>query len=250
MRSALIAVRVRRGVRAGGVAAVLAAAAATAAPGAPAAAVGQNHGTVSVDPHRAAPGAQVKVHVTGCKGRWAVAKSPVFVSDVHLSAGHGSDKADKADKTDKVEKPSGTQKADEADEAAKAAGSAARPLWGDAMISSRARPGRHEVTVRCEADELRGSVEVVEHGQGHDTRPEAHKSPVHPVHAGGGGMAAEVADASRIAGQAAAARKGEGEGEDGGPGLPHTVVGAVLAAVATLAVAGRALVLRRRRSGE
>ncbi|MFJ7259487.1 hypothetical protein ACIQV2_04835 [Streptomyces globosus] len=244
MRSALIAVRVRRGVRAGGVAAVLAAAAAMAAPGVPAAAAGQDHGTVSVDPHRAAPGAQVKVHVTGCKGRWAVAKSSVFVSDVHLSAGHGSDKAEKAEK---AEKPGG---ADRADESAKADGAAAKPLWGDAVISSRARPGRHEVTVRCEADELRGSVEVVPHAEGRDTRPEPHKSPVHPVHAGGGGMAAEVADASRITGQAAAARKGEGEGEGGGPGLPHTVVGAVLAAAATLAVAGRALVLRRRRSGE
>ncbi|MFJ7164776.1 hypothetical protein ACIQUV_04675 [Streptomyces globosus] len=243
MRSALIAVRVRRGVRAGGVAAVLAAAAAMAAPGVPAAA-GQDHGTVSVDPHRAAPGAQVKVHVTGCKGRWAVAKSSVFVSDVHLSAGHGSDKAEKAEK---AEKPGG---ADRADESAKADGAAAKPLWGDAVISSRARPGRHEVTVRCEADELRGSVEVVPHAEGRDTRPEPHKSPVHPVHAGGGGMAAEVADASRITGQAAAARRGEGEGEGGGPGLPHTVVGAVLAAAATLAVAGRALVLRRRRSGE
>ncbi|MEF2525214.1 hypothetical protein [Streptomyces sp. CS62] len=182
--------------------------------------------------------------MTGCKGRWAVAKSSVFVSDVHLSAGHGSDKAEKAEK---AEKPGG---ADRADESAKADGAAAKPLWGDAVISSRARPGRHEVTVRCEADELRGSVEVVPHAEGRDTRPEPHKSPVHPVHAGGGGMAAEVADASRITGQAAAARRGEGEGEGGGPGLPHTVVGAVLAAAATLAVAGRALVLRRRRSGE
>jgi hypothetical protein len=57
-------------------------------------------------------------------------------------------------------------------------------------------------------------------------------------------MSAEVAETTRLA--AAAKREHGGDG----PGLPHTVIGAVLAAAATLAVAGRALALRRRRSGQ
>ncbi|MFK0255660.1 hypothetical protein [Streptomyces sp. NPDC090445] len=292
MRSALIALRV------GGVAAALAAFTAVAAGPAvsvPAAlfAGEEDRGGVSVDPHRAAPGAQAKLRVRGCDARWATAKSSVFVAEVHLSSGRDGD---------------GT-------------------LRGDAMISSRAEPGRHDIRVRCDNSDLSGSVEVVrrgsngqeygqeqgkdsaaedhakdhakdsaakdpakDHGQGDRDegrdkdrdegrdkdrdkdqdegreegrdegreRPDPHRSPVGPVHAGGGGMAAELAETARTAERAdgaggdratatVAAKKDHG---DDGPGLPHTVIGAVLAAAATLAVAGRALALRRRRSGE
>ncbi|MEU6757543.1 hypothetical protein [Streptomyces sp. NPDC046685] len=115
------------------------------------------------------------------------------------------------------------------------------PLYGDAMISSHASPGWHSVRVMCDGHEkISGSVQISEH------RPHHHPSPFWPVHAGGGGMSAELAAADPAA-AAATAKKQHG---DDGPGLPHTVIGAVLAAAATLAVAGRALTLRRRRSGE
>ncbi|MGW5346836.1 hypothetical protein [Streptomyces sp. NPDC004050] len=327
MRSALIA------LRAGGLATALAAFTAVAGPAASAPtayfAGEEDRGGVSVDPHRAEPGAQVKLRVHGCDARWATARSSVFVAEAHLSSGPDGD---------------GT-------------------LRGDTMISSRAEPGRYDVRVRCDGSELRGSLEVgrrggqaqgkesakdsgkdsgkdpgkglgrdpdrdssrergedsargrgedstggrgedsgkehdkesarerdedsakerdgdssKEHGQvdpdeGRE-RPDPHESPIRPVHAGGGGMAAELAETARIAerakqaggaGTADAAGGTDGAGADAartaavaakknhgadGPGLPHTVVGAVLAAAATLAVAGRALTLRRRRSGE
>ncbi|THA37248.1 hypothetical protein E6W17_22530 [Streptomyces sp. A1547] len=182
----------------------------------------ENRGGVSVDPHQAEPGAQVKLRVRGCEDKWASAKSAVFVSEVHLSSGRDGD----------------------------------RTLTGDAMVSSTAQPGWHDIRVKCDGgeDRVRGSIEVVrrrdDHEKGHDKerekerdRPDPHRSPVWPVHAGGGGMSAELAAQD----QAAAAKKNHG---GDGPGLPHTVIGAVLAAAATLAVAFRALTLRRRRSGE
>ncbi|MEU6864080.1 hypothetical protein ABZ924_12515 [Streptomyces sp. NPDC046876] len=275
MRSALIAVRT------GGVAVALAALAAVSAPPT-ALAAEEVRGSVSVDPHQGEPGAQVKLRVRGCDGRWAAATSAVFVADANLSSGRDGD----------------------------------RTLGGDAMISSRAQPGWHDIRVSCDGEEVRGSVEVVRHregddrdkerekeqekgrdkerdkerdqgrdesrdqgrdesrdqgrdesrdqGQGRDEHPDAHRTPSKPSHAGGGGMAAKLAEADRLArtqsgaqagtgagaaaqDQAAAAKKSHG---GDGPGLPHTVIGAVLAAAATLAVAGRALALRRRRSGE
>ncbi|TDU78031.1 hypothetical protein [Streptomyces sp. KS 21] len=215
MRSALIA------LRATGVAVALTALTAVSAPTVLAAGE-ENRGGVSVDPHQAEPGAQVKLRVRGCEDKWASAKSAVFVSEVHLSSGRDGD----------------------------------RTLTGDAMVSSTAQPGWHDIRVKCDGgeDRVRGSIEVVrrrdDHEKGHDKerekerdRPDPHRSPVWPVHAGGGGMSAELAAQD----QAAAAKKNHG---GDGPGLPHTVIGAVLAAAATLAVAFRALTLRRRRSGE
>lgn len=228
MRSALTALRVTAA------AAALTAFTAVSAPTALAAGE-ENRGSVSVDPHQAEPGAQVTLRVHGCEGKWASARSAVFVSEVHLSSGRDGD----------------------------------RSLSGDAMVSSRAQPGRHDIRVKCDGDEdrVRGSIEVVRRRDDHEKdrerekdrdhekdrdRPNPHESPVRPVHAGGGGMAAELArSAAQGQGQpqdqAAAAKKNHG---GDGPGLPHTVIGAVLAAAATLAVAFRALTLRRRRSGE
>ncbi|MFF3858485.1 hypothetical protein [Streptomyces sp. NPDC002209] len=211
MRSALIA------LRATGVAVALTALTAVSAPTALAAGE-ENRGGVSVDPHQAEPGVQVKLRVRGCEDKWASAKSAVFVSEVHLSSGRDGDKT----------------------------------LTGDAMVSSQAQPGWHDIRVKCDGgeDRVRGSIEVVRRRDDRDKerekerdRPNPHQSPVWPVHAGGGGMSAELAAQD----QAAAAKKNHG---GDGPGLPHTVIGAVLAAAATLAVAFRALTLRRRRSGE
>ncbi|WP_327132224.1 hypothetical protein OG311_14985 [Streptomyces sp. NBC_01343] len=220
MRTALIALRVT------GVAVALTALTAVSSPTALAAGE-EKSGSVSVDPRQAEPGAQVKLRVHGCEDKWATAKSAVFVSEVHLSSGRDGDKS----------------------------------LSGDAMISSHAQPGWHPVQVKCDGgeDRIRGTVEVVRRRDDREKdrdrdRPNPHQTPVWPVHAGGGGMSAELAATDRAVraaqaaqDQAAAAKKSHG-GE--GPGLSHTVVGAVLAAAATLAVAFRALTLRRRRSGE
>ncbi|MGR4878893.1 hypothetical protein ACIPUC_05570 [Streptomyces sp. LARHCF249] len=165
-----------------------------------------DRGSISVEPNPAHPGSQVKLRVNGCDGTRGAAKSSVFVGDAELYGREGG----------------------------------RSPLYGEAVISSHAQPGRHSVRVTCDGhDKVSGSIEISHR------RPSHHASPVWPVHAGGGGMSAELAENSR---PAAAAKKDDHD--DDGPGLPHTVIGAVLAAAATLAVAGRALALRRRRSGD
>ena len=102
MRSALIA------LRAAGVAVTLTAVSAVTAP--LALAGEDSRGSVSANPSPAQPGSQVKLRVSGCDGRWATAKSAVFVSDVDLS--HRDDGG---------------------------------PLFGDAMISSHAEPGWYDI---------------------------------------------------------------------------------------------------------
>ncbi|MEV7522207.1 hypothetical protein [Streptomyces sp. NPDC091371] len=207
MRSVLIA------LRAAGVAVALTAFSAVAAPTALAGEEdrgdrGDRGGSISVEPNPAHPGAQVKLRVHGCQGTRGAAKSSVFVDDVDLY-GRDGDRS---------------------------------PLYGHGLIRSHASPGWHSIRVTCDGhDKVSGSIEIAHH------RPSHHASPVWPVHAGGGGMAAEVAKQPQTSELAATAKKDHG---GDGPGLPHTVIGAVLAAVATLAVAGRALTLRRRRSGE
>ncbi|MFD9407776.1 hypothetical protein ACFWBN_12265 [Streptomyces sp. NPDC059989] len=204
MRSVLIALRVT------GVAVALTALTAVAAPTALAGeedrwGSGGDRGSISVDPDPAHPGAQVKLRVQGCDGTRGAAKSSVFVADVDLYGRDGG----------------------------------RSPLYGDALIRAHAEPGRHSIRVTCDGhDKISGSIEIGRH------QPSHHASPVWPVHAGGGGMSAEIQETSRLA---AAAKKDHG---GDGPGLPHTVIGAVLAAAATLAVAGRALTLRRRRNGD
>ncbi|MFJ3924868.1 hypothetical protein [Streptomyces sp. NPDC090022] len=214
MRTALLALRVT------GAAVVLTAVSAVTVPAA--LADEGNRGTVSVSPSTARPGEEVELRVHGCDGRRGWAKSPVFVADAELFGreGHGS------------------------------------PLFGDAKIRVHAAPGWHTIRVNCDGrhDKATGSIQIVRHGGGHqgdhhgsgqkgdhhgEHRPDHRPTPVWPVHAGGGGMSAELA--------ASTAKK---QHDSDGPGLPHTVIGAVLAAVATLAVAGKALAMRRRRSAE
>ncbi|WP_405492518.1 hypothetical protein [Streptomyces sp. NBC_00096] len=226
MRSDLIA------LRAAGVAVALTALSAVTAP--IAFAEEWNRGSVSADPHPAEPGAQVKLRVRGCDEDWAVAQSAVFVSEVRLSAGRDD----------------------------------GRTLWGDAMIRSWAEPGRHDIKIKCGGrggEREWGTIEIERRREHH---PDPHHTPVWPVHAGGGGMSAELATkakaeqvkAEQVKAEQAAAGTAAGSAQlaatakkshgGDGPGLPHTVIGAVLAAAATLAVAGRAMTLRRRRSGE
>lgn len=221
MRSDLIALRVT------GVAVALTALSAVTAPFAFAEEDWKrDRGSVSADPNPAEPGAQVKLRVRGCDDDWAVASSVVFVSEVRLSTGRDD----------------------------------RRTLWGDAMIRSWAEPGRHDIKIKCGGRGGEREWGTIEIERRREHRPDPHHTPVWPVHAGGGGMSEEIAAKSKAAGAAdaakaadsaqlaAAAAKKSHTGD--GPGLPHTVIGAVLAAAATLAVAGRALTLRRRRSGE
>lgn len=214
MRSDLIAFRVT------GVAVALTALSAVTAPFAFAEDWNRERGSVSADPNPAEPGAQVKLRVRGCEEDWAVAQSVVFVSEVRLSTGRDD----------------------------------RRTLWGDAMIRSWAEPGRHDIKIKCGGRGGEREWGTIEIERRREHRPNPHHTPIWPVHAGGGGMSEEIAAKSKAAGAAAdsaqlaaAAKKSQ---ESDGPGLPHTVIGAVLAAAATLAVAGRALTLRRRRSGE
>ncbi|MFE9564396.1 hypothetical protein ACFYM0_25190 [Streptomyces sp. NPDC006487] len=185
----------------------------------------RDRGSVSADPNPAEPGAQVKLRVRGCDEDWAVASSVVFVSEVRLSTGRDD----------------------------------RRTLWGDAMIRSWAEPGRHDIKIKCGGRGGEREWGTIEIERRREHRPDPHHTPVWPVHAGGGGMSEEIAAKSKAAGSAEAAKAADSaqlaaatkKSHDGdGPGLPHTVIGAVLAAAATLAVAGRALTLRRRRSGE
>ncbi|MER5807964.1 hypothetical protein ABT143_07170 [Streptomyces sp. NPDC002033] len=200
-------------LRVAGVAVALTAATAVTAPAALANENDRDRGSVSADPNPVEPGGQVKIRVRGCDGDRGIAISPVFAAEAHLRSGPGD-----------------------------------RSLYGETLISPHARPGWHEVKVKCDGgrDEgLRGSIEIRER----DHHPDPHHTPVWPVHAGGGGMAAQVAESTQLAeGTQLAAATKKSHGGDG-PGLSQTVIGAVLAAAASLAVAGRALTLRRRRNG-
>ncbi|MFG2295379.1 hypothetical protein [Streptomyces sp. NPDC048603] len=240
MRTALLA------LRATGAAAALTAVSVFAGPAA--LAEEGNRGTVWATPTTAEPGAQVELRVLGCDGGKGVAKSPVFVSPVplHGRGGHGGRSVYGGE------------------------------LFGEAMISSHAKPGWHTIEAHCEggAGRATGSIQVVPHRGGghdkpdhdkpdhgkpdHDRPPYAHHTPRWPVHAGGGGMAGKLPGAEQLpaagkpAGNPAAENLAAAKKHPApqGPGLPHTLIGAFLAAAATLAVAGRALKLRRRRSGE
>ncbi|WP_444970920.1 hypothetical protein [Streptomyces sp. SAI-25] len=95
-------------------------------------------------------------------------------------------------------------------------------IYAEATIRSDAGPGTYDVWVTCEngKGKATGALTVIHH-----TRP----SPVAPVKAGGGGTAT------------LAERGADSEG----PGVRHAVMGLVLAAVASVAVALRTS--RRRR---
>ncbi|GGT27893.1 hypothetical protein [Streptomyces purpureus] len=190
------------------------------APAAPSHAEGGVH--VTVTPSTAAPGADVDIRVTGCKGTAGKARSKAFVADAELSRREG-----------------GTY-----------------PLFGDTTMKSDVSPGTYKVTVVCDGRDHpnAGSFEVgPKHRPTHEPEPshhpthrptyepthQPHHSPVAPVRAGGGGAASmaaapESADTTTV--------------EEQGPGTRHTVIGLVLAAVAAVLVALRSV--RRRRGAD
>ncbi|WP_455353575.1 hypothetical protein [Streptomyces sp. SYSU K217416] len=191
----------------------------------------EKRATLTVVPSTVEPGGEIELRVNGCERRTGTATAAVFVDDADLAAvgGQGS------------------------------------PLFGEAMIRPKAPAGWHTIQVHCDGreDVATGRVRVVEEGgprhettddptreptlepthkqpyrptvkPTHTQEPTRHESPVSPVRAGGGGTSPQAAHASHTA-------------EDDGPGTRQTVVGVLLAAAATVAVAGRA-VRRRRRS--
>ncbi|GAA3395282.1 hypothetical protein [Streptomyces roseoviridis] len=118
---------------------------------------------VTVIPSTAAPGADVDVRVTGCKGTTGAAKSPAFVADAELTGRDGGK----------------------------------NPLHGDATVRSGLDEGTYKVGVTCDGHDHPGvgTVHVKRHHEP-SHRPTHHPSPVAPVRAGGGGTAAFAAPAA------------------------------------------------------
>ncbi|MER5176943.1 hypothetical protein ABT009_00935 [Streptomyces sp. NPDC002896] len=160
---------------------------------------------VSVSPSGPAPGSGIELQARGCTGRTAVARSAVFVADAELTVREGAASGD------------GTL------------------LYGETTIRSTVTAGTYEIKIACDGrdDKAKGSITVADRSAA-TTAPSAPASPTAPVHAGGGGAAAQLA-----------ASHTDVE-EDAGPGKVQAVVGLVLAAVAAVAVAYRSV--RRRRS--
>ncbi|MFF8092252.1 hypothetical protein [Streptomyces sp. NPDC016675] len=125
-----------------------AAVAAALAPIAPAAHAADGGG-VSVSPSAPVPGGDVRLRVSDCTEKTAVAVSAAFVSDVKLSLSR-SDGA----------------------------------LVGAGSVRSTLEAGAYAVRITC-GDAARESTVTV----GERRRPAAHSSPVAPVDAGGGGTA-------------------------------------------------------------
>ncbi|MYW66022.1 hypothetical protein GTY65_18475 [Streptomyces sp. SID8379] len=161
------------------------------------AAQAEGGGSVTVTPYGVPPGSEVDLRVSGCDGTTGKASSAAFVSTVSLG-------------------PSADQPT----------------LFAEARVKSSTAPGTYDILVVCPGrdivSEIKGSIRVM--GSSHTVTP----TPTAPVHAGGGGAAAELAAAHPAAAPSE------------GPGTRHAVIGLVLAAVAAVAVAFRSV--RRRRS--
>ncbi|MFF3458026.1 PT domain-containing protein [Streptomyces sp. NPDC002730] len=172
---------------------------------------------VTVAPSSAAPGGKVELRVSGCKGTTGAVASQGFVLDAELSRRVGQN----------------TQ------------------LFGNTLVKAGAKPGAYDVNVICDGHghSASGRVQVVQHqpaqqptnqpspqsAQQPTNQPSQQPTPVAPVRAGGGGAAAQLA-----------ARDAGVNRQNAGPGVPHTVIGLVLAGVAAVAVASRTS--RRRRT--
>ncbi|MGW8062823.1 hypothetical protein ACVV2G_11210 [Streptomyces ziwulingensis] len=112
-------------------------------------------GGVSVSPSAPAPGSDVRLRVSDCTEKTAVAVSAAFVSDVKLSL-------------------SGSEGV----------------LVGSSTVRSTMEAGAYAVRVTCGGTAREGTVTI-----GGKRRPAAPASPVAPVDAGGGGTARLAADA-------------------------------------------------------
>lgn len=158
---------------------------------------------VEVTPADVRPGDEVEVRVRGCEERHGVARSEVFVAEAKLAP--AVDEATGADRTDDTDRTGGTERA---------GGAGGGELFGEARVSSSARPGSYRVEVACDGEDARftGRVTVAGdeggRGDGHDSgdrgreeggqtggsHPQAEASepaplPTAPVQAGGGGTA-------------------------------------------------------------
>lgn len=179
----------------------------------------------TVTPATAAPGADVDVRVTGCKGTTGAAKSPAFVADAELTGRDGGKNA----------------------------------LFGDTSLKSGLEDGTYKVTVICDGHDHAdvGSVQVRRHQEPthrpthqpthqptHEPthQPTHHSSPIAPVRAGGGGAAAAFA-APAAPGVAQTA-------DEAGLGTPYTLMGLGMAALAAIAVALRSAARRRGGAGQ
>ncbi|MEU9013013.1 hypothetical protein AB0D12_25285 [Streptomyces sp. NPDC048479] len=168
---------------------------------------------VTIAPASAAPGGRIELRVSGCKGTTGAVASQGFVADAELSRRVGQN----------------TQ------------------LFGNTMVKVGVKPGAYDVNVTCDGlgHSASGRVQVVQHQpaqqptnqatQQPTNQPSQQPTPVAPVRAGGGGAAAQLA-----------ARDASVNRQNAGPGVPHTVIGLVLAGVAAVAVASRTS--RRRRT--
>ncbi|MEU8619290.1 hypothetical protein [Streptomyces sp. NPDC048623] len=117
----------------------------------------------TVTPATAAPGADVDVRVTGCKGTTGAARSRAFAADAELTGRDGGK----------------------------------NPLFGDTSLKPGLEDGTYKVTVTCDGHDHPdvGTVQVRRH-QEPTHRPTHHASPIAPVRAGGGGTAAFAAPAA------------------------------------------------------
>ncbi|MEV6422658.1 hypothetical protein [Streptomyces sp. NPDC051662] len=223
MRSGLLA------LRAAGVVAVLMAAPALGADAARA----HDSVRVMVTPSAVAPGGEIEIRAEGCASGSGAAVSRVFVADAALKGGAGG-----ADSTG-------------------GAGGADGALTGSAVIGSSVKEGRYEIDVRCDGHGHAGAggFDVVAPA-GHD-KPGHHASPVAPVRAGGGGAAPLAGGAGDVPGTRDVRDAEDADevdtdsrsaAEATGPGMPHAVIGLVLAGVAAVAVALRSA--RRSRHSE
>ncbi|MEU6985506.1 hypothetical protein ABZ946_19065 [Streptomyces sp. NPDC046324] len=176
----------------------------------------------TVTPSTAKPGADVEVRVQGCKGTTGAAASKAFVADADLTGRDGS----------------------------------AHALHGDTTIRSGLASGAYKVSVTCDGREHRdvGVVHVEKHKPQPTHRPTHeptyepthepthHPSPYAPVRAGGGGAAVAGPAVPPVAPGVAQTTSANGLG------TPYTLVGLVLAGIASVAVAVRSA--RRRRAGD
>ncbi|MFI2350239.1 hypothetical protein ACH492_24955 [Streptomyces sp. NPDC019443] len=270
MRSSLVT------FRAAGVAAVLVLAPAAAA------AYAADSVKVTVVPSKVAPGGEVEVLVSGCQGMTGAARSQGFVSYAALASRNGAGTQLFGETTVKSSVQPGTydigvtcdgrehpvsarvqvvynQPTEQPDESTKRADESSKrgdepTKRADESTKRRDEPTkradeptkrRDESTKRPDESSKRGdrpteqSYEPTEKSDEEDSdeeesyEPTDDSTPFAPVRAGGGGTAALAAD-------------GPPDPAEAGPGIPHTVIGLVLAGAAAVAVAFRSS--RRRRS--
>ncbi|MFG3286815.1 hypothetical protein [Streptomyces sp. NPDC048111] len=152
--------------------AAVAAATLTVLPASPAVAESEPHGSVRVTPGTTAPGAEVDLRVSVCRGREAIGTSDAFVSEAHF-------------------KPA-----------------ADGGLYAQARIRSDAQDRDYDIWVNCKdsSGKASGRLTVVHGGDHHDhDHDHGRPTPYRPVHAGGGGTAT-------LAAQEAAEAKEQGPG--------------------------------------